>query len=146
MSMKVIDATNCVLGRLSTFTAKELLKVETIAIVNAEKAFISGSRDSIVGEYKRKRELGTQRKGPFYPRVPDRILKRTVRGMLPYQKPNGREAYKRLKVYIGVPEEFKDKSAEKIDKLVFKGTKGISLGELSGYLGFRVLEKNEVKI
>ena len=141
--MKLIDATNCVLGRLSAFTAKELLKGETIVILNAEKAFVSGSKDFIVKEYKRKRELGTERKGPFYPRMPDRILKRAVRGMLPYQKPNGRSAYKRLKVYIGTPIEFKNEPISEIDmnKFIFKGIKGMRLEELSGYLGFEVLKR-----
>lgn len=141
--MKLIDATNCVLGRLAAFTAKELLKGETIVILNAEKAFVSGSKDFIVKEYKRKRELGTERKGPFYPRMPDRILKRAVRGMLPYQKPNGRSAYKRLKVYIGTPIEFKNEPISEIDmnKFIFKGIKGMRLEELSGYLGFEVLKR-----
>ena len=44
------------------------------------------------------------RKGPFYPRMPDQILKRTVRGMLPYQKnSSGRGALRDLRVMIGKP-------------------------------------------
>ena len=36
--------------------------------------------------YHAKYELNHARKGPYFPRMPDMILKRTVRGMLPYQK------------------------------------------------------------
>ena len=56
---------------------------------------ISGNKDSVMGEYIEKRQLNHPRKGPFYPRMPHLMLKRAVRGMIPYQKPRGREAFKR---------------------------------------------------
>ena len=93
----IIDATGLTLGRLSTNIAKRLLEGEEIAIINSEKAMISGKKSSIKERYKQKREVGTYRKGPFYPRLPDQIVKRTIRGMLPYQKPHGRTAFKRLR-------------------------------------------------
>jgi ribosomal protein L13 len=34
--------------------------------------------------------------------------------MLPRKKPKGKESYKRLQVYIGIPKEFKDQSLETI--------------------------------
>ncbi len=134
--MAIIDATDAPIGRLASIVAKRLLNGEEIFIVNAEKAIITGNKDEIKERYRRKREIGgTKRKGPFFPRMPHMILKRTVRGMLPYQQPKGRQAFKRLKVFIGVPEEFKDKEIEKIE---FQKSKNyITLKELSEYLGVK---------
>jgi large subunit ribosomal protein L13 len=134
--MAVIDATDAPIGRLASIVAKRLLNGEEIFIVNAEKAVITGNKDEIVARYKKKREIGgTKRKGPYFPRVPHMILKRTVRGMLPYQQPKGRKAYKRLKVFIGIPEELKDKEIEKIE--FQKSINYITLKELSEYLGVK---------
>jgi len=101
----VIDATNLILGRMSSIIAKRLLKGEKIIIVNAEKAVISGKRKNKIREAKEFLSVGHPWKGPFHPRRPDRIIRRTIRGMLPYKQPKGKLAYKRLRVYIGVPEE-----------------------------------------
>ncbi|HDM66907.1 MAG TPA: 50S ribosomal protein L13 [Thermoplasmatales archaeon] len=133
--MRIIDAEGATLGRLCTYVAKALLKGEEIVIINSEKAVISGKKNMIKEEYKQKREVGTYRKGPFFPRMPDRIVKRTVRGMLPYQTPHGRAAFKRLKCYIGVPEEFKNKKAEVIEEAKKDHVDYITIEELSRYLG-----------
>ncbi len=134
--MAIIDATDAPIGRLASIVAKRLLKGEEIFIVNAEKAIITGNKNEIKERYRRKREIGgTKRKGPFFPRMPHLILKRTVRGMLPYQQPKGRKAYKRLKVFIGIPDELKDKEIEKIE--FKKSLNYITLKELSEYLGVK---------
>lgn len=134
--MVVIDATGHIVGRLSSYVAKRLLNGEEINIVNAEKAIITGDSDTIFQEYKKSRELGTQRKGPFFPRMPDRILKRTIRGMIPYQKPRGRTAFKKLRVYIGIPSEFEGEEFERIEKACRITTPHyIQLSELSKRLG-----------
>jgi large subunit ribosomal protein L13 len=105
--MMIIDATDAILGRLSAKIAKELLKGETIVVVNSEKIIVSGSPSSVIKRFKQKREKTDPKKGPFYPRYPDRILKRTVRGMLPYKKARGMTALRKLKVYIGNPDNLK---------------------------------------
>ncbi len=132
-----IDATDLVLGRLSSIVAKKLLNGEEVVILNAEKAAIVGNRRRIYREYKEKRELGNSRKGPFFPRMPDRIVKRTVRGMLPKDNTRGRMALKRLRVYIGTPAEFKSVKTEDIGAKVegIEGTTYITVGDLSRYLG-----------
>ena len=81
---------------------------EKIIIVNAEKAVISGKKKSKVAEAKKFLEVGSPMKGPFHYRRPDRILRKTVRGMLPFKKPKGKNALKKLKVFISVPEDLKD--------------------------------------
>lgn len=101
----IINAEGLILGRMASIMAKRLLRGETIMIVNAEKAVISGKRKSKVREAKEFLQVGHPRKGPFHYRRPDRIVRRTVRGMLPYKQPKGKQAYKRLKVFIGAPPE-----------------------------------------
>ena len=134
----VVDASGAVLGRMASIVAKRLLKGEEIAIVNAEKAIILGDEQMVKQEYREKREIGTQRKGPFFPRMPHMIVKRTIRGMLPYQQPKGREAMKRLKCYIGVPDEYKDANMERVGIPEKKPYKYITIEELSRYLGAKI--------
>lgn len=110
----VIDATGLILGRMASHIAKRLLQGEKIIVVNAENAAISGKRMSVVKEAKRFLEIGHPRKGPLHQRRPDRIVRRTIRGMLPRKKPKGQQAYKRLKVFLEVPEEFKGKEIQTI--------------------------------
>ena len=131
----IIDATGLTLGRLGTYAAKRLLNGEEIAIVNSEKAIISGKKSSIKISYKKKRDLGTYRKGPFFPRMPDMIVKRTIRGMIPYQTPHGKEAFKRLKCYIGIPKQFDGKKFEKIDEAKKTPIDFLTIEELAEYLG-----------
>ncbi|UCG45983.1 MAG: 50S ribosomal protein L13 [Candidatus Bathyarchaeota archaeon] len=99
---------------MASHVAKRLLQGEKISIVNAEKATVSGKRLSIVKEAKERLEVGHPRKGPLHRRRPDRIVRRTIRGMLPRRKPKGQQAYKRLKVFLEVPKEFKDKELQTI--------------------------------
>lgn len=134
----IIDATDATLGRLCTNTAKRLLNGEEVAVVNSEKAIISGKKTSIKDRYKQKREVGTYRKGPFFPRKPDQIVKRTVRGMIPYQTAHGRSAFKRLKCYMGVPKEFEGKKFEKVEGAAKQPVDFITIKELSKYLGAKI--------
>ena len=106
----VYHATDKVLGRLASHVAKELLSARKagsplrVIVVNAEHAIVSGPKSTVVANYDFKYKLNHPRKGPFFPRMPDQILKRTVRGMLPYQKnSSGRNSLRDLRVMIGTP-------------------------------------------
>ncbi len=134
----IIDSEGAVLGRLCTVVAKRLLNGEDIAVVNAEKAIVTGKKVMIKAHYKHEREVGTYRKGPFYPRMPDRIMKRTIRGMLPYQQPHGRTALKRLKCYIGVPKELQGQTFEKITSAEKHPADAMTLQEVAHFLGAKV--------
>jgi large subunit ribosomal protein L13 len=134
----IIDASGATLGRLGTATAKRLLNGEEIAVVNSEKAIISGKKFTIKERYKQKREVGTYRKGPFFPRMPDQIVKRTIRGMIPYQTPHGRTAFKRLKCYMGLPKEFEGKKLEAIKEAEKQPVNFMTVEELSRYLGAKI--------
>jgi len=134
----VINAEGLILGRMASVIAKRLLKGEKIIVVNAEKSVISGKKKSKVREAKEFLEVGYPRKGPTHYRRPDRIIRRTVRGMLPYKQPKGKEAYKRLSVYIGIPEELKDKNMETIEEAQAKKLTCpyFTLGELAKEIGW----------
>lgn len=99
----VVDVTGLVLGRAASVIAHRLLQGESIVVVNAEKSLVTGSRENVLGFYRANRARGSVRSGPHYPRYPDRIFRRTVRGMVPHLKTRGKEAMDRLHVFIGVP-------------------------------------------
>lgn len=133
--MAVIDAQEQILGRLCTQVAKRLLNGEEITIVNAEKIRISGSKAQLLKHYRARRARGKNFSGPKYPRAPDMILRRSVRGMLDYRKPSGKEAYKRLKVYVGVPSELKNIDAESPESSKKQIARSVYLGDISRELG-----------
>lgn len=134
----VINADGLILGRLCTHVAKRLLNGEEVVVVNAEKAVVSGRRAQLLEFYKHKRKRGKSHltKGPYYPRTADRIIKRSVRGMVEYRKPSGRAALKRLRVYLGVPEQLKKTKAETVEGAKKPHlTKYIYLEEITKELG-----------
>jgi len=137
--LAVINADGLVLGRLCTHVAKRLRNGEELIVVNAERAIVSGNRPQLLDMYSHRRHRASSQykmKGPHYPRTPDRILKRSVRGMLEYKKPSGRAAYKRLKVYIGVPREFASAKMETLDEAKKPNlAKYLYLGDISKELG-----------
>ena len=110
----IINGDGLLLGRLASITASRALAGEEIAIVNVEKVIISGSRARVLANYRHKRERGASGAhwGPFVPRRPDNLMKRTIRGMLPYKRPRGVDAMKRIRCYVGVPAGFAGKEME----------------------------------
>ncbi len=136
--MAVIDASNLILGRMASSVAKRLLNGEEIKIINAEKAIISGRKDTTFNRYRRYIDRGSREFGPHFPRRPDQIVSRTIRGMIPHTKLTGREAYNRLKVYIGVPPELSKEQAGTLEEASIMRLSTINytvLGELSKKLG-----------
>ncbi len=136
----IIDANNRIIGRIASFAAKKALLGEKVDIVNCEKAIISGSREAVFAKYKHKHDLGGPRKGPFLCRLPDRFVRRIIRGMLPMERARGREAYKRVMCYIGMPDEFKGKPCIEIpgtnaEELIT--LKKVSIGQICRFLGGR---------
>lgn len=135
--MKIYNAENQILGRVCTFIAKDLVKGENVVVVNAEKAVLSGNIRWKKEHYQEKIKRGDPHKGPFFPKYPDDIFRRTVRGMLPWKQAKGRNAFKQLKVFVGIPEEFKNKQGEKIENADASKLKitYITLGDLSVSIG-----------
>ena len=136
--MKVYDATDTILGRLATTAAKQALLGETVKIVNIERAIVTGDKKGVFNKYKQRREMGGPFKGPFIPRMPDRFVRRVVRGMLPYKQPKGKAAFKRIMCYRGVPESLKKEKLIKIagaDISKLPRIKYVSVSEICKWLG-----------
>jgi large subunit ribosomal protein L13 len=138
----IVDADGNPIGRLGTFVAKKILNGENVIVINAEKAIISGNKKSIVKKYLVRRSLkqkANPEHSPKWPRRPDLLVKRIIRGMLPYDKAKGRIAYKRLRVYIGVPKELEEKIKSEppvtLEKKDYK--KFITILDLCKELGWR---------
>jgi len=137
----IIDAEGAILGRLSTYIAKRLLAGETIDVVNVEKMVISGQPESTIRDYKAKLEIRSKYnplRGPFHYRRPDRFVRRTIRGMLPYKRPRGKAAFHRLKCHISVPKEFEKAKMIKIPEAdsAKLSRKKITVGDLCKQLGW----------
>ena len=137
----VYDANKKVLGRLGSATAKALLNGKNVVIVNAEKAIISGAKKAVVSRYKTRLNLQDKANpdhSPYWPRRPDMLVKRIIRGMLPYRMPRGKEAYRNLRVFIGVPNEFAGKAQElKIADIKSMYVNTMTINELSELLGYK---------
>ncbi len=135
----VVDARDCILGRVASQVAEKALDGQRVAVVNAERAVITGRREDVLETYTKRQELGSDR-GPYYPKRPDRIFKRAVRGMLPYKSSRGRQAFENVRIYVGNPYE------DEADSEVLDGTsldrlsniKFVSLGDVSETLGANV--------
>jgi large subunit ribosomal protein L13 len=134
----VVNAEGLILGRMASKVAKKLLNGEEVIIVNAEKSVLSGKKKSKVAEAKQFLEVGAPERGPFHYRRPDRIMRKTVRGMLPIKQPKGKTAYKRLTVFMGVPEDLKDQKMDTFTEAHAAKLKGphFTLAELAKEVGW----------
>lgn len=142
-SETIVDANGLILGRMCSIIAKRLLRGEKILVVNAEKAVLSGRRKSKVKEAHVFLEVGKPVTGPFHYRRPDTLFRRTVRGMLPFKQPKGKQAYKRLRVFMGMPDDLAGQKAEILEEA--RATKlqcpYFSLGDLAREIGWNQGER-----
>ena len=137
----IIDASNLILGRLATYVAKQSLLGEKVDIVNCEQAVISGGRRNVIAKFKQRRGRVTPFKGPFFPRMPDRFVRRVIRGMLPYKQAKGIDAYARVMCYIGVPSDFKGKDIQTLDRanaLKRQTSKFVTVADMCKELGAKI--------
>ena len=144
----VVDARDCIVGRVASQVAQRALDGDSVAVVNAERAVITGSEDDVMSTYRERDAVGSDQ-GPNYPKRPDRIFKRAVRGMVPHKETRGREAIERVRVYVGNPYDNgagEDEEADAVEPAVLEGTsldrlstiKFVSLAEVSENLGANV--------
>ncbi|MBU2576918.1 MAG: 50S ribosomal protein L13 [Nanoarchaeota archaeon] len=103
MSKLIYDGKGAIFGRFASVVAKDLLKGNSVDLINCEEIIISGDKRLFAKKILAKRAMGSgsSMKGPKYIRVADRLVKRMIRGMLPRDRAKGREAFKRLKCYEG---------------------------------------------
>jgi large subunit ribosomal protein L13 len=134
----IVDARDCILGRVASNVSQRALDGERIAVVNAEHAVITGNDEDVMSVFQKRTDIGSDR-GPRYPKRPDRIFKRSIRGMLPHKRPHGREAFENVRCYVGNPysdgdsEVLEDTSLDRLSNIKF-----ISLGDISERLGANV--------
>ena len=141
-SLVIVDATNCIAGRMCSHVSKLLLQGNKVAIVNAEKAMLSGNRYKTIDSYKEHLEINSVTNpihGPFHPRRPDTIISKMVRGMVPKRKPDGIGAFKHLRVYMGVPDRMKEAKMESFDdsKITKPESYYISIAEVAKQIGWK---------
>ena len=137
----IVDGTNMIAGRLCSHVAKLLLNGNKVVIVNSENIMISGSRESIIGEYREFLEIASinnPKFGPFHPRRPDTIITKMVRGMLPKTKSSGKAAFSRLRVYLGIPKELRSISRTQFEDARIRKSSPYytSVGELGRMVGW----------
>lgn len=137
----IIDGKNAILGRLASAVAEKIMGGEEVIVLNSESIVITGQKETVFADYKAKYDRGEckSRKGPFYPRRADLLFKRAVRGMIPWMSTSGREAYRRLHVFVGVPKQFADSEIVVEEQAMKKITgKYTTLGAIAKYLGSKV--------
>jgi len=138
----VVDGTDCISGRLCSKVSKLLLQGNRVSVVNSEKVMVSGNKYEVIESYKDKLEVGSVTNpihGPFHPRRPDTIITRMIRGMVPKRKPSGMQAFKRLRVYIGIPDELKNSTMQTFDdaKITKQQSFYISMGDVAKQIGWK---------
>ncbi|MGB9986135.1 50S ribosomal protein L13 [Salarchaeum japonicum] len=133
----VVDAGDCIVGRVASNVSELALDGKSVAVVNAEEAVITGNKESTFATYRKRAELGSD-SGPYYPKRPDGIFKRAVRGMLPYKQDRGREAFENVRIYVGnhTDEEGEVLDGTSLDRL--SNIKFVTLAEVSEELGANV--------
>mgnify|MGYP006277543411 FL=1 len=112
----LFDAKEKILGRFCSQIAKKALLGYNIVIINSKDALISGNKRDIREKYLDRLNIKTStnpRRGPFWKRRPDSLMKSIIKKMLPRKKLRGKQAIKRIHVYInGIPERFKNRYPE----------------------------------
>lgn len=111
----IIDAKDMILGRLGSFVAKQALLGNKIDVVNCEECVISGRGPDILELYVRKLHRKAPTKGPYMYRRPDMLVKKSIRGMLPFKRARGRDAFKNIKCHIGTPANLRNENHIKIE-------------------------------
>jgi large subunit ribosomal protein L13 len=144
----IVDATDCIAGRMCSRVSKLLLKGNRVSIVNSENAMLSGDKYKTIDLYKEFLEINSVTNpvhGPFHPRRPDTILTKMVRGMIPKTKTSGVEAFKRLRVYIGTPHGLSKSKTESFEdtKITRSPSRYISVGEVAKQIGWKGVLRNE---
>ncbi|MBY9005474.1 MAG: 50S ribosomal protein L13 [Candidatus Lokiarchaeota archaeon] len=153
---QLLDAKDKILGRFASQVAKKALLGYNIVIINAKDAIISGNKSNIHEKYLARLNISTATnptKGPFHERRPDTFMRRVIKQMLPRKKIRGKDAIKKVHVYMGdIPERFKKRYQKLIPQKVpncdktrlFYYNKFITLGNLCNRIGG--WEKKEAEV
>ncbi len=127
---------------MASKVAKDALLGEEVAVVNCEKIIISGNKFVTFAREKQKVDRGGYPlKSQKYSRMPDRFVRRTIRGMLPWKTARGKEAFKHIMCYMGIPHDLagkelitiKEASASKLQNMKY-----VTMGNVCKQLGSKI--------
>jgi len=104
----IINGKDAILGRLGTYVAKQVLLGNKVDVINCGECVVSGKKRTTLGEYMKRLKRRAPTKGPYFYRRPDMFVKRTIRGMLPFKRTRGRDAFKNIKCHTGIPENLRN--------------------------------------
>lgn len=140
--MKIYNGDNMILGRLAARVAKDALLGEEVTVVNCEKIIVSGSKETNFARATQKRgRYGHPHRSQTHSRLPDRWVRRTIRGMLPWKQARGKEAFKLVSCHVGVPADLagkelitlKDSAMSKLPNLKYQ-----TIGEICSHIGGKI--------
>ncbi|MEM4389810.1 MAG: 50S ribosomal protein L13 [Candidatus Micrarchaeia archaeon] len=139
--MVVIDGSDMVLGRLAASVAKRLLRGESVVVINAERIVVSGDPKLVVEKYQKRRwakDKANPEHSPHWPRKPELLVRRVIRGMLPFKSARGRNAFRLLRVFRGAPPELAASAQRILDERATAEKLGrcITIAELCRRLGY----------
>ncbi|MBT4539769.1 50S ribosomal protein L13 [Candidatus Woesearchaeota archaeon] len=142
--MKVYNGENMLLGRLATRVAKSALLGEEVKVVNCEKIMVSGRKTNTFAHHKQRYDRrGYPLKSANHSRLPERFVRRAIRGMLPWKQTRGKEAYKRIMCYKGIPGALENEKLITLEDATFKKLptlKYTTVGSVCKHLGGKTNE------
>lgn len=135
----IVDGKNLIAGRLASKVAKAAVKGEKVIVINAEEVVIVGNKESTLEKFYTRTHasvLSNPHYGPKYDRIPSKILRRMVKGMLP-NGPRARERIiKLVTIYNATPKLMPKEDIITFKEIEFDGHKNhITLKELGTLLG-----------
>lgn len=145
--VRYVDATNLIVGRMASLVAQDLLRGESVTLVNVEHAVFTGNPRVLTQLWQTRLDLrpkGNPEYGPRFSKMPDRIVREIIEGMVPFKRQRGIDAMKRLRVYIGIPMKIKDKKFGTLEAAKNTKMKGIqTVRELAESIGYTLLNETQ---
>ena len=137
--MKIYNGEGIIMGRLASQAAKDALIGEEVHIINCEKILISGQRKNTIHHQQDKRERnGYPLKSQHHSSMPERVVRRAIRGMLPWKINRGQIAFKRVMCHRGAPAELSSEKPiviESAKATKLPNLKYITIGDLCRAIG-----------
>lgn len=144
---RYVDATNLIVGRMASLVAQDLLRGENVTLVNVENAVFTGNPRVLTQLWQTRLDLrpkGNPEFGPRFSKMPDRIVREIIEGMVPFKRQRGIDAMKRLRVYIGIPMKIKDKKFGTLEAAKNTKMKGIqTVRALAESIGYTLLNETQ---
>jgi len=98
----IVNAEGLVAGRLASKVAKAAINGEDVVIINAEKVVLVGKQTAIMPKFKQRVEASVKSNphyGPKYDRIPSKMLRRMIKGMLPNKSRTAESLLKQISIY-----------------------------------------------